>query len=77
MTLKLTAFFLWNGAVMLIERSVSKNLSFAAIKNLPTPVISTLILLTALPVSHWFTGDWAMGGYFADYSIGLWHIRRL
>jgi hypothetical protein len=31
-------------------------------KYLPSPVVSTLVLLTALPVSHWFTGEWAVSG---------------
>jgi hypothetical protein len=33
--------------------------------------------LTALPVSHWFTGDWVVGGYFADFTLALWRIKKL
>jgi hypothetical protein len=35
------------------------------------------VVLTALPVSHWYTGDWAVGGYFQHLSVGLWLIRRV
>lgn len=73
--LKLTAFFLWNGVVMLLERPVGKLFWFTS--NWPTPIVCTLMLLTALPISHWYTGDWAVGGYFADFSLALWHIRKL
>jgi hypothetical protein len=73
--LKLTAFFLWNGVVMLLERPVGRLFWFT--KSWPTPVVSTLMLLSVLPVSHWYSGDWAMGGYFSDFSVGLWHIQKL
>jgi hypothetical protein len=75
--LKLTAFFLWNGAVMLLERPVCQLVPglqrFS--QRLPRPVLATLVLLTALPVSHWYTGDWARGGFFSDFAHGLWRIR--
>jgi hypothetical protein len=74
--LKLTAFFFWNGTVMLLERPIGKYLS-PITKHIPTPILSTLVVLTALPVSHWYTGDWAKGGYFKDLSIGLWQIRQI
>jgi Membrane bound O-acyl transferase family len=72
---KLTAFFAWNGMIMLLERPVGRYLGYT--KSWPTPLVSTLVLLTSLPVSHWYTGDWAMGGYFSDFALGLWHIRKL
>jgi len=31
----------------------------------------TLVTMTAIPVSHWFTGDLVMGGYFRHYAMGL------
>ena len=72
---KVTAFFLWNAVVMVLEKKLGH--FFAFTKSWPTPVVSTLVVLTALPVSHWFTGDWAAGGYFSDFSVGLWHIRKV
>jgi len=77
-TLKLTAFFLWNGLVMLLEKPLSKVPPFTWFsKHLPLPILSTLVVLTALPVSHWYTGDWAVGGYFRDFAVALFHIQKL
>jgi hypothetical protein len=73
---KLTAFFAWNGAVMLLERPLGPVFQKYT-RRLPTVLVSTLVMLTALPVSHWYSGDWAKGGYFHDLSIGLWQIRKL
>jgi Membrane bound O-acyl transferase family len=72
---KLSAFFAWNGCIMLLQKWLGRYFGFT--RKWPTPVLSTLVLLTSLPVSHWYTGDWAMGGYFSDLSIGLFHIRKL
>ena len=77
MWLKLTAYFLWNGAVMLLERPFCRwvpGVEWLS-QRLPTPFVSTLVVLTALPVSHWYTGDWARGGFFTDFAHGLWHFR--
>lgn len=74
---KLTAFFLWNGAVMLLERpfcQIVPGVQWLS-KRLPRPILATLVLLTALPVSHWYTGDWVQGGFFTDFAHGLWHVR--
>jgi hypothetical protein len=73
---KLTAFFLWNGVVMVLERPVGRLIQPVS-SQLPTIVVSTLVVLTALPVAHWYVGDWVEGGYFRDLSIGLWTIRKL
>ena len=77
-TLKLTAFFLWNGVILLLEKPLAKLPPFTwCSAHLPRPLLSTLVLLTALPVSHWYMGDWAVGGYFNDFTIALWHVRKL
>ncbi|KAL7559191.1 hypothetical protein ACA910_013198 [Epithemia clementina (nom. ined.)] len=73
--LKLTAFFLYNALTMLIEHYYGRHITF--FEKWPSFVVSTILVLTALPVSHWFTGDWAVGGYFSDFAIGLWHIRKI
>ena len=72
---KVTTFFLWNAGVMILERRLGD--SFSVCAKWPTFVVSTLVVLTALPVSHWFTGDWARGGYFDELSIGLWCVRQI
>lgn len=76
--LKLTAFFAWCGLCMVLERPLGKLPPFTWFSQfLPVPILSTLVLLTALPVSHWYTGDWAMSGYFSDFALALWHIKKL
>lgn len=76
---KLLAFFTWNGIIMLLERPLSKVPPFKWITTsyLPLPLVSTMVVLTALPVSHWFTGDWAIGGYFESLAKALWLIKKL
>lgn len=71
-SLKLTAFFLWCGVTMILERPFY---SFEV--RLPRPVVATLVVLTAIPVSHWFTGDLIDGGYFRHNALGLFLIVPL
>eukprot|EP00527_Entomoneis_sp_CCMP2396_P009187 CAMPEP_0198137908 /NCGR_PEP_ID=MMETSP1443-20131203/1339_1 /TAXON_ID=186043 /ORGANISM="Entomoneis sp., Strain CCMP2396" /LENGTH=423 /DNA_ID=CAMNT_0043799481 /DNA_START=229 /DNA_END=1500 /DNA_ORIENTATION=- len=72
---KLTLFFLYNCVTMLIEHYYGRHLTF--FESWPSIIVSTLLVLTALPVSHWYSGDWVVGGYFDDFSVGLWHIKRV
>lgn len=74
---KLTAFFAWNGVIMWLERSAVGSWCGKLTRRWPTLLVSTLVVLTALPVSHWYSGDWVEGGYFYDLSIGTWLIRPL
>ncbi len=72
---KQTAFFLWCGLVMLLEKSVGKLRPVQWIAhNLPTVVVSTLVVQSVLPFAHWFCGDWIVGRYFHDFSVGLFKI---
>ena len=67
---KLTAFFVWCGAMCVAERFVSNYGIFQWMaSNLPKFVIATLVVLLALPFSHWYTGDWAKGQFFTDFSV--------
>ena len=75
--LKLTAFFAWNGVVMLLERSPVGTFLGTLTRKWPTVLVSTLVVGTALPVSHWYSGDWVEGGYFDDLSMGTWLLRPL
>lgn len=72
---KTTAFFLWNYILMAIEHETQHMWGFT--KRLPTVLVSSLVVLTALPFSHWYTGDWAASNYFAEYAMGLWFIRKV
>ncbi len=49
---KMVAFFLYNWTFIMLERPVGRMLP-KWVKKLPLPVRSTMIVMLALPVSHW------------------------
>ena len=55
--------------LLLVEYAVCEKASF--VSKLPKPVATFLVILTALPVSHLFTGDMIKGGYFASLQIAF------
>lgn len=66
------AFFAYNGIVVLIEYALKGNKFIAEMnKALPKPAITALVLLTVMPVSHWFTDEYVMSGFYSDYSLGF------
>lgn len=66
------AFFAWNGFVVLLEHALSPLPVFQWMKaNLPKRVISALVLLTVIPISHWFTDEYIRSGFYSDYSMGF------
>ena len=77
---KQTAFFLWCGVTVMLEKPMGKLLAPAVqwimARNifLPTVVISTLVVITALPFAHWYAGDWIVGQYFHNLSLGLFRV---
>jgi len=76
----MTAFFVFTGVVMLLERPVLKLLPsvvVSVLRMLPTFVVSTMLVLVHVPFSHWYYGDWVEGGYFQEFSFALWHIRKI
>ena len=75
---KVTAFFLYVGIILVLERPVGKLPFFQWLgKTLPKPVIAHLLVLIHLPFAHWYVGDWIVGKYFDDFSIALWHVRQV
>jgi hypothetical protein len=66
------AFFAYNGIVVLIERALKGNKYIEELlKPLPKPAITALVILTVIPVSHWFTDEYVMSGFYTDYSLGF------
>jgi hypothetical protein len=60
-------FFLWNGAVLMCEHllhgwTILENMK----KNLPRPIRTALVLLTVLPISHLFTGEYIKSSFYSD-----------
>ena len=65
-------FFVWNGFVVLFEYLLSPLPVFQWLKaNLSKRIISALVLITVLPVSHWFTDEYVRSGFYSDYSMGF------
>ena len=63
---KYMMFFGWNACLVFVEYAIGsidmvQNLLIA---NMPKPLITAVVLCTALPVAHLFTGDWIVHGYF-------------
>ena len=58
-------FFGWNGALILLEYCFGSSLLFQWIgKNVHPYLVTFLVISSALPLAHLFTGDWIKGGYF-------------
>ena len=75
---KSMVFFAYNGLIMCIENLIAHWPVFQIVKStLPKTVITHLVLLTALPCGHLFTGDLIKGGYFADFAVALPLIVKL
>lgn len=72
---KLTAFFLWNGALVGLEPLLVPLFLFLKKIGCPLFIRSTVVVTLALPVAHWYTGDWALEGVFNDMKVGLWILR--
>mmetsp|Transcript_8947 Transcript_8947/g.10372 ORF Transcript_8947/g.10372 Transcript_8947/m.10372 type:complete len:154 (-) Transcript_8947:73-534(-) len=52
---KETAFMMWNAGLICIEVLIGHLTIFSWIKNhLPKPLVSILVICTAMPVAHWF-----------------------
>lgn len=76
------AFFAYNGIIVLIEYALRSNKVTARYLNeiaavLPKPFITMFVLLTVLPVSHWFTDEYVMSGFYSDYSLGFPRIVHI
>ena len=65
-------FFGWNGAIIMCEQLLFSTQSAKKFDLLiPRYLKTALVLLTVLPISHLFTGDWIEGKVFAGYMVGF------
>ncbi|GKY97581.1 hypothetical protein MPSEU_000716600 [Mayamaea pseudoterrestris] len=69
-------FFTWNAVVLILEQFLRDTpiIRWMA-KNLPMPLRTVLVLLTVLPVGHFFTDVYVDLGFFSDFSIGFPKFR--
>jgi len=71
-------FFAWNGVLIILESIVGKSNIFKWIaENFPRPLISILVVLTALPLGHLFLDDWVESGYYHHMQVSLFMIVPL
>jgi len=64
------SFFAWNGAVLIFESLYGSAWIFQWMKHrLPQPIITSLILLTVLPIAHWFTHEYLIVGVYKDFIL--------
>jgi hypothetical protein len=66
-----TIFFLWNAGVLLCEYVVSQNRFIQVMSSrLPRIVVSLLVVITVLPISHWFSQGMQEIPILLDYKLG-------
>lgn len=79
---KQTAFFLWNGVLVGIEMLIVKKGIFKKSRSffakLPALIKSFFIIMTAIPVSHWFLHCYIQTNLFSDHGkLGFLIIQKL
>jgi hypothetical protein len=66
-------FFLWNGLVLLLERYWRQwTQSYAkTLQQIPRPLQTTFVLMTVLPIAHFFTDEYVLASFYDDASWGF------
>ena len=73
------AFFVWNFAVVAAEGMLDRSEKFANFgrRIVPRWLVPSLIVMTSLPVAHWFRDPYMNGGFFPDYESCFPMIREV
>jgi len=67
-----TCFFLWNATIIILEHTVNNARAFKTIiGSLPKKLVPFLVLMTVLPISHWFTDEYVRLQFFKHYSVAI------
>lgn len=73
-----TAFFVWNFVVIVSERLLAGSKGVRSVgKMIPSMFIPFVIIMTSLPMAHWFGNPYLRGGFFGDYERCLVVIRKV
>lgn len=68
---KSIVFFGWNGLIIVLQHMIGGFWLFGWMKKyFPSPCITALVVMTALPVGHLFTDDWIAGKYYEHVQLG-------
>jgi len=69
-------FFAYNAVAITLEILLRGNPVFRWMSNnLPQPVITFLVIMTVLPVGHWFGDEYINQGLYEDVSLGFPRIH--
>jgi len=72
------AFFAYNAVIFTIEHLVSEARIFSwSGRTLHPTIVSLLVVLTVLPVAHWFTDEYVSAGFYSDYTVGFPILVRM
>jgi len=75
---KNTAFMVWNAVIITIEYFVADMFLFQWMKkNLPKPILTILILSTAMPIAHWFIHPYSKTGFFDDLMVAFFVVKKI
>jgi hypothetical protein len=73
---KQLAFFVWNAMVVMLQHSIGHLFPFRWIgETFPAPLITALVLLTVLPITHLFLDDYVRGRFFHDLQPAFLIVR--
>jgi len=74
-----SAFFLWNGMMMVLERLIMSNKFIKSTwdTSIPAPIKTLCIVMTSLPISKWFMDDYIGMYLFDDFMVAFPKIRKL
>ncbi|KAL7510199.1 hypothetical protein ACHAXN_008206 [Cyclotella atomus] len=73
-----SAFFLWNFKVIMFERLIVGSKFVKSIGNvMPRPLLTLTIIMSSLPVAHWFGNPYLNGGMLLDYEECVLLIRQV
>lgn len=71
-------FFVWNATLIACEHAFGGMVIFGMMKKtLPVPLVSILVVLTALPATHLFVGDYVKSDFFENGQIGFPMIKMV
>jgi Membrane bound O-acyl transferase family len=66
-----TTFFAWNGLLLVVESLLQHTAPIVWIRaNLPKPMLTALVLVSVLPVGHFFIDEYVASGFFSDQAWG-------
>lgn len=72
------AFFAYNALIFTVEHLFSEAYIFQwSGRTLHPTIVSLLVVLSVLPVAHWFTDEYISAGFYTDYTVGFPILVRI